>query len=93
MGEVDPLGNRGDALDAFLEQHVEEGYVIETRTDNHAIIYRRPKVSNASGAAQTPDATWLKSTKMELRRCVRQSRDAAEAIPEPAEGDRESGQD
>lgn len=43
MGEVDPLGNRRDALDAFLEQHVEEGYVIETRTDTHAIIYRRPK--------------------------------------------------
>src|SRR6266480_3936176 len=30
---------------------------------------------------------WLKSTKMEARRCVRQSRDAHEAIPEPSEGD------
>src|SRR6266571_3427365 len=45
------------------------------------------KASNASRAAQTPDATWLKSTKMEARRCVRQSRDAHEAIPEPSEGD------
>ena len=43
MGEVDPLGTRRDALDAFLDQKVEEGYVIETRTDTHAIISRRPK--------------------------------------------------
>ena len=27
----------------FLDQKVEEGYVIETRTDTHAIIARRPK--------------------------------------------------
>ena len=43
MGEVDPLGTRRDGLDAFLDQKVEEGYVIETRTDTHAIISRRPK--------------------------------------------------
>jgi hypothetical protein len=43
MGEVDPLGMRRDGLDAFLDQKVEEGYVIETRTDTHAIISRRPK--------------------------------------------------
>jgi hypothetical protein len=42
-GEVDPLGTRRDALDAFLDQKVEEGYVIETRTATHAIISRRPK--------------------------------------------------
>jgi hypothetical protein len=30
-------------LDAFLAQKVEEGYVIETRSDTHAIIFRRPK--------------------------------------------------
>jgi hypothetical protein len=30
---------------------------------------------------------WLKSTKMEARQCVRQSRDAGEAILEPSEGD------
>jgi hypothetical protein len=43
MGEVDPLGTRRDGLDSFLDQKVEEGYVIETRTDTHAIISRRPK--------------------------------------------------
>ena len=43
MGEVDPLGTRREALDTFLDQKVEEGYVIETRTDTHAIISRRPK--------------------------------------------------
>ena len=43
MGEIDPLGTRRQGLDAFLEQKVAEGYVIETRTDTHAIISRRPK--------------------------------------------------
>jgi hypothetical protein len=43
VGEVDPLGTRRDALDAFLDQKVDEGYKIETRTDTHAIIARRPK--------------------------------------------------
>jgi hypothetical protein len=43
VGEIDPGGNRKDGLDAFLEQRVAEGYVIETRTDTHAIISRRPK--------------------------------------------------
>ena len=43
MGEVDPLGTRRDGLDEFLDQKVEEGYVIETRTDTHAIISQRPR--------------------------------------------------
>jgi len=43
VGEVDPLGTRRDALDAFLDQKVGEGYVVETRTDTHAIISRRLK--------------------------------------------------
>jgi hypothetical protein len=43
VGEVDPLGTRREALDTFLDQKVEEGYVIETRTETHAIISRRPK--------------------------------------------------
>jgi hypothetical protein len=30
-------------MDAFLNQRLEEGYMIETRTDTHAIISRRPK--------------------------------------------------
>ena len=43
MGEIDPGGSRKDGLDAFLDRKVAEGYVIETRTDTHAIISRRPK--------------------------------------------------
>jgi hypothetical protein len=43
MGEIDASGSRKDGLDAFLEQKLAEGYVIETRTDTHAIISRRPK--------------------------------------------------
>jgi tRNA G26 N,N-dimethylase Trm1 len=43
VGDIDPLGARRDGLDAFIDQRVEEGYVIETRTDTHAIISRRPK--------------------------------------------------
>jgi hypothetical protein len=43
VGEIDPLGMRRDSLDAFLDQKVKEGYVIETRADTHAIISRRPK--------------------------------------------------
>jgi hypothetical protein len=41
VGEIDPGGTRSAGLDAFLDQKVEEGYVIETRTDTHAIISRR----------------------------------------------------
>jgi hypothetical protein len=37
-GEIDPLGMRKNALDAFLENKVAEGFTIETRTDTHAII-------------------------------------------------------
>jgi hypothetical protein len=43
VGEIDPLGTRRDGFDAFLEQKVEEGYVIQTRSDTHAIIFRRSK--------------------------------------------------
>jgi hypothetical protein len=43
MGEIDASGSRRDGLDAFLEEKLEEGYVVETRTDTHAIISRRPK--------------------------------------------------
>lgn len=42
MSVVDPLGRREEALDAFLMQKAEDGYVIETRTDTHAIIALRP---------------------------------------------------
>jgi hypothetical protein len=43
MGEIDPGGTRRDGLDAFLDQKIEEGYLIENRTETHAIISRRPK--------------------------------------------------
>ena len=43
MGEIDPGGTRKGGLDAFLDQKVAEGYLIETRTATHAIIWRRPK--------------------------------------------------
>jgi hypothetical protein len=43
MGEINRLRTRSDGLDAFLEQKIKAGYAIETRTDTHAIIFRRPK--------------------------------------------------
>jgi len=43
LGEIDPGGTRKLGLDAFLDQKIEDGYVVETRTDTHAIISRRPK--------------------------------------------------
>jgi hypothetical protein len=43
VGEIDPVGTRKSGLDAFLDERVEEGYSIETRTDTHAIIARRRK--------------------------------------------------
>ncbi len=43
MGEIDPEGTRRVGLDAFLDQKLDEGYVIETRTDTQAVIFRRPR--------------------------------------------------
>jgi hypothetical protein len=43
VGEIDPGGTRKDGLDAFLDQKTAEGYLIETRTETHAIVSRRPK--------------------------------------------------
>jgi hypothetical protein len=42
-GEIDPTGMRKSGLDAFLEEKLAQGFTIETRTDTHAIIFRRPK--------------------------------------------------
>jgi hypothetical protein len=42
-GEIDPLGTRKDALDAFLDERLGEGFTVETRTATHAIIFRRPR--------------------------------------------------
>jgi hypothetical protein len=46
VGEIDPGGSRKEGLDAFLDEKTEEGFLIETRTDTHAIISRRPKGLN-----------------------------------------------
>ena len=40
-GAIDPTGGRKDALDAFLETKLREGFRIETHTDTHAIIVER----------------------------------------------------
>ncbi len=40
-GEIDPTGGRKDALDAFLEARLNEGFKIETHTDTHAIIEKK----------------------------------------------------
>jgi hypothetical protein len=40
-GEIDPTGERRDALDAYLEAKLREGFRIETRTDTHAIVVAR----------------------------------------------------
>ena len=37
-GAIDRTGERKDALDAFLETKVREGFEIETHTDTHAIV-------------------------------------------------------
>jgi hypothetical protein len=41
--DIDPLGKRRDALDAFLNERIAEGFSVETRTDTHAIVFRQPK--------------------------------------------------
>ena len=42
-GDIDADGTRKEGLDAFLAEKVAEGFTIETRTDTHAILFRRPK--------------------------------------------------
>jgi hypothetical protein len=42
-GEIDATGTRKDGLDAFLDERLAEGFAVETRTDTHAIIVRRPR--------------------------------------------------
>ena len=41
--EIDPMGIRKDGLDRFLDERLADGFVVETRSDTHAIIFRRPK--------------------------------------------------
>ena len=40
-GDVDPTGLRKEALDAFLETRVQEGFEVETHTDTHAIVAKK----------------------------------------------------
>jgi hypothetical protein len=40
-GDIDPTGIRKDGLDSFLDEKLAEGFTIETRTNTHAIIFRR----------------------------------------------------
>jgi hypothetical protein len=42
-GAIDPTGGRKDALDAFLQTKLQEGFEIETHTDTHAIIVERDR--------------------------------------------------
>ena len=40
-GAIDPTGGSKEALDAFLETKLPEGFEIETHTDTHAIVVER----------------------------------------------------
>jgi hypothetical protein len=40
-GEIDPTGGRKQALEAFMETKLQEGFEIETHMDTHAIIAER----------------------------------------------------
>ena len=40
---IDPSGVRKEALDAFLEAKLREGFEIETHTDTHAIVVKRDR--------------------------------------------------
>jgi hypothetical protein len=42
----DPTGVRNDALDAFLETKLREGFEIETHTETHAIVVERDRLKS-----------------------------------------------
>jgi len=42
-GAIDATGSRNEALDAFLERKLDEGFEIEARRDTHAIIVGRDR--------------------------------------------------
>jgi hypothetical protein len=42
-GDIDAQGTRKSGLDGFLDERIAEGFIVETRTDTHAIIFRQPK--------------------------------------------------
>jgi hypothetical protein len=41
--DIDAEGVRKDGLDVFLAEKLAEGFTIETRTNTHAIVFRRPR--------------------------------------------------
>ena len=47
---IDPTGRRRNALDAFLETKLQEGFEIETRTNTHAIVAHRKFLSFFRGS-------------------------------------------
>ena len=49
---IDPTGRRRDALDAFLDTKLSEGFEIETRTNTHAIVAYRTFLSLFRGASR-----------------------------------------
>jgi phytoene dehydrogenase-like protein len=40
-GAIDPTGGRKEALDAFIETKLREGFEVETHTDTHAVVVER----------------------------------------------------
>lgn len=56
-GEIDPTGERKDALDAFLENRLREGFKIETHTDTHAIVVERVQRMSFLSRFRGRDAT------------------------------------
>ena len=83
VGEIDPLGTRRDGLDVFLDQKVQEGYVIETRSDTHAIIFLRPKGLKRFTSGSDPGRYVVQVDEDGIERCVPRSRDAPKAIRQP----------
>ncbi|MDQ3426015.1 MAG: hypothetical protein M3435_07375 [Actinomycetota bacterium] len=61
-GAIDPTGVRKDALDAFLETKLREGYEIETHTDTHAIVVEH--------ARRKPFLSWLRRRDADKRYVV-----------------------
>ena len=75
-GEIDAEGTRKEGLDAFLAEKVAEGFTVETRTDTHAIVFRRPKGLRRFTSGKDPGRSWSRSTRTAARPCVRPSRGA-----------------
>ena len=55
-GAIDPTGGRKDALDAFLQTKLEEGFEIETHTDTHAIVVERDRRKSFLSRLRGPGA-------------------------------------